>query len=98
MGSAAKPKMWTWQELPEFLEKFGQFLTLNGFADAIDVRQTTVRNYVVKPPASPDEDVVARIEAGMQRFTLCGDCGMVLLDRKPYTTAKQARARTRKTT
>jgi hypothetical protein len=89
-------RVWKWSEIREFLDAFD--LTENGFSEAVAIRQSTVTNVIrgieghPKGTTTPREQVRKRLELGMSRFRHCGECGMVLLDGKPYAKpADQAR-------
>lgn len=87
-------KVWKWHELDAFLAEFG--LTLNGFGEAVGIRQSTLNNLNNGKTKTPREDITERVESGMKRFSHCPHCKTTLMDGEPYAKpASQTRRRPR---
>jgi predicted transcriptional regulator len=88
-------RVWKWQELPAFLKEFD--LTVNGFAEMIGLRQSTLRNVYTGYTKQPRDHVISAIEDGMRRIRRCECCDTVLMEKPDAKPAGKAKEKARKT-
>lgn len=90
------PRVWTWRELPEFYEHFG--ITENSFAEAIGIRQSTIRNLRTNHTKAPAARIISAVERGMLRYRFCDACGHLVVEKPDAKPASATAKETRKTT